>query len=176
LAGRFGLQNLIGAAVAQITDMNTESKKDLGTSASRMNGISGEDGQTVERKGIGDWNGKLSARFQIAGNNLPNFGTNTGAMATRLLILPFDVSFAGREDRGLTDKLIAELPGILNWCLAGLDRLRARGDFAEPPLSLFVAADGEWVIWAALDKLKEAWRKPLQCRSRFRRARPRRCG
>ena len=51
-----------------------------------MNGISGEDGQTVERKGIGDWNGKISARFQIAGNNLPNFGTNTAAMAERLLI------------------------------------------------------------------------------------------
>jgi putative DNA primase/helicase len=132
LAGRFGLHNLIGSAVAQITDMNTMSPKDLGTAASRMNGISGEDGQTVERKGISEWNGKISARFQIAGNTLPNFGKNTAAMAERLLIMPFEVSFVGREDRGLTDKLIAELPGILNWALAGLERLRRRGDFIEP--------------------------------------------
>jgi putative DNA primase/helicase len=132
LAGRFGLHNLIGSAVAQVTDMNTMSPKDLGTSASRMNGISGEDSVTIERKGITDWNGKLGTRFQIAGNTLPNFGKNTAAMAERLLIIPFDVSFVGREDRGLTDKLIAELPGILNWALVGLDRLRRRGDFAEP--------------------------------------------
>lgn len=132
LAGRFGLHNLIGASVAQVTDANTMDKKDLGECASRMNGVSGEDGQTVERKGIGDWNGKISARFQIAGNTLPNFGSNTGAMATRLLILPFEETFEGREDRQLTEKLIAELPGILNWALAGLDRLRERGDFVEP--------------------------------------------
>jgi putative DNA primase/helicase len=132
LAGRFGLQNLIAASVAQITDANTMNKIQLGTAANRMNGISGEDGQTVERKNIGDWNGKISARFQMAGNSLPNFGSNTAAMATRLLIIPFERSFKGSEDRRLTEKLIAELPGILNWCLVGLDRLRARGDFFEP--------------------------------------------
>jgi putative DNA primase/helicase len=101
-----------------------------------MNGISGEDSVTIERKGIGDWNGKLGSRFQIAGNTLPNFGKNTAAMAERLLIFPFDVSFSGKEDRGLTDKLIAELPGILNWALVGLDRLRKRGDFLEPAESM----------------------------------------
>jgi putative DNA primase/helicase len=132
LAGRFGLQGLIGGSVAQVTDMNTQSRADLGTSASRINGISGEDGQTVERKGITDWNGVLPVRFQLAGNTLPNFGSHTGAMAARLLIIPFDESFEGREDRALTDKLIAELPGILNWALAGLDRLRLMGEFEEP--------------------------------------------
>jgi putative DNA primase/helicase len=135
LAGRFGLQGLIGASVAQVTDMNADSKQDLGRAASRINGISGEDGQTVERKGVTDWNGIISARFVLAGNTLPNFGTHTGAMATRLLIVPFDVSFEGREDRALTDKLMTELPGILNWALDGLDRLRLMGDFDEPSAS-----------------------------------------
>jgi putative DNA primase/helicase len=132
LAGRFGLQGLIGSSVAQVTDMNADSKQDLGRAASRINGISGEDGQTVERKGVTDWNGVISARFVLAGNTLPNLGTHTGAMATRLLIVPFDVSFEGREDRSLTDKLMAELPGILNWALDGLDFLRLMGDFDEP--------------------------------------------
>lgn len=132
LGAQFGMQGLIGKSVAQVTDMNTDDGKALRTTASRINGISGEDGVTVERKHISNWDGKLPTRFILAGNTLPNFGSHTNAMATRLLIVPFEVSFVGREDRSLTDKLMTELPGILNWALDGLDRLRARGDFAEP--------------------------------------------
>jgi putative DNA primase/helicase len=132
LAGRFGLQGLISKSSAQVTDMNCEDQKQLSAAATNLNGISGEDGQTIERKGITDWNGKLSTRFTLAGNTLPNFRSHTGAMATRLLIIPFDVSFVGREDRNLRQKLEAELPGILNWALDGLDRLRMCGEFCEP--------------------------------------------
>ena len=44
----------------------------------------------------------------------------------------FRQSFLGREDVGLTDKLMHELPGILNWALDGLDRLDSRGRFTQP--------------------------------------------
>jgi putative DNA primase/helicase len=132
LAGRFGLQGLIPKSSAQVTDMNCEDQKQLSAAATNLNGISGEDGQTIERKGITDWHGKLGARFTLAGNTLPNFRSHTGAMATRLMIIPFDVSFAGREDRSLKRKLEGELPGILNWALDGLDRLRMCGEFIEP--------------------------------------------
>jgi putative DNA primase/helicase len=132
LAGRFGLQGLISKSSAQVTDMNCEEQKQLSAAATNLNGISGEDGQTIERKGITDWNGKLGTRFTLAGNTLPNFKSHTGAMATRLLIVPFDVSFVGREDRFLKEKLEAELAGILNWALDGLDRLRMCGEFSEP--------------------------------------------
>jgi putative DNA primase/helicase len=135
LGGRFGLQGMIGKSVALVTDMNVDDKQALASAATHLNGISGEDPQTVERKGIGDWNGVLSARFVLAGNNLPNFGSHTDAMASRLLIIPFDESFEGREDRQLTDKMKAELAGILNWSLAGLHRLKERGDFVEPETS-----------------------------------------
>ena len=43
-------------------------------------------------------------------------------------------SFLGREDPGLTDRLLAEAPGIFNWAIEGLDRLNERGYF-EPPES-----------------------------------------
>jgi putative DNA primase/helicase len=42
------------------------------------------------------------------------------------------VSFKGREDRELGDKLISELSGILNWSLDGLARLNERGHFVQP--------------------------------------------
>ena len=135
LAGRFGLQGLIPKSSAQVTDMNCEDQKQLSASATNLNGISGEDGQTVERKGITDWHGKLGVRFTLAGNTLPNFRSHTGAMATRLMIVPFDVSFEGREDRLLKPKLEAELQGIMNWALDGLDRLRMCGEFIEPAAS-----------------------------------------
>ena len=41
-------------------------------------------------------------------------------------------SFLRREDPALTDKLLAEAPGIFNWALAGLDRLNERGYFVQP--------------------------------------------
>jgi putative DNA primase/helicase len=41
------------------------------------------------------------------------------AIKSRLRLLPFPVSFAGREDPTLADKLCGELPGILNWLIRG---------------------------------------------------------
>lgn len=135
LAGDFGLQGCIGKSHIQITDMDCDSRNDLSQAASKINAISGEDGVTVQRKNIGDWDGKLPGRIWLAGNNLPNFGAHAAATAARLIIFPFDVSFAGREDEDLTNKLRTELAGILNWVLVGLHRLRARTPrphFIEP--------------------------------------------
>ena len=41
-------------------------------------------------------------------------------------------SFYGREDQGLTDKLLTELPGILNWALAGWAALTRAGRSRQP--------------------------------------------
>ena len=41
-------------------------------------------------------------------------------------------SFFGREDLELSNKLIAELPGILNWAREGLNMLREDGEFRQP--------------------------------------------
>src|SRR5262249_38465461 len=44
-------------------------------------------------------------------------------------------SFLGREDPTLDTRLAAELPGILVWALAGLDRLVGTGRFTVPGTS-----------------------------------------
>jgi putative DNA primase/helicase len=137
LGGRFGLQGCMAKSLLTITDMDTDNKSELGQAAVRMNAISGEDRVSIERKGITPWTGRLPGRLWLASNNLPDFGSHATALATRLVIFPFDVSFLGREDRELTKKdgsgkLQRELPGILNWALDGLARLRARGRIAEP--------------------------------------------
>lgn len=132
LPSQFGMQSLIGKPLAAISDMNCDNANALSEAGSVINGISGEDTQTIPRKFHTDWIGRLGARFLLISNRMPNFGTNTDALAARLLIIPFDVSFEGREDFELDGKLRAELSGILNWALDGLDTLKGRGRFVEP--------------------------------------------
>lgn len=132
LAGPFGLQSLIGKSVATITDMATTNQQHLSAAASHINAVSGEDLQTIDRKGITSWTGYLPTRFVVASNSLPNFGGHTSALAARLRVIPFENSFADRMNEGLTEKLKTERVGIINWCLDGLDLLSLTGRFCEP--------------------------------------------
>jgi putative DNA primase/helicase len=52
-------------------------------------------------------------------------------------------SFFGREDHGLIDKLLLELPGILNWSIAGWERLTKRGHFKPPETGRELASELE---------------------------------
>ena len=49
------------------------------------------------------------------------------------MVLMLIESFFGREDLKLTSKLAKELPGMLNWSIAGYRRLRKRGQGLQSP-------------------------------------------
>ncbi len=68
----------------------------------------------------------------LISNELPWLTDASGALVSRLVILRFTESFYGREDQGLFDRLVAELPGILLWAMEGWRRLRERGHFVQP--------------------------------------------
>ena len=68
----------------------------------------------------------------ILTNELPKLGDASGALTSRFIMLRMTTSFYGREDRGLTDKLLTELPGILNWAIAGWETLKRVGHFKQP--------------------------------------------
>lgn len=53
------------------------------------------------------------------GNHKPEIRGTDDAIWSRVRLIPFEVSFKGREDLHLPDKLEAELPGILNWAIRG---------------------------------------------------------
>ncbi len=53
-------------------------------------------------------------------------------MRSRLLVIPFFNTYEGREDVGLVERLLAEIPGITNWALSGLTTLKANGRFRNP--------------------------------------------
>jgi len=94
--------------------------------------ISGEDALTIDRKYLSSLTMKLPTRFMLLTNELPRFRDSSAALAGRFVILRTTESFYGNEDHDLTDRLLSELPGILNWAIAGWHRLRERGRFVLP--------------------------------------------
>lgn len=136
LGQNFGLAPLIGRRLAIVSDARISGKADQQIIVERLLAITGEDALTIDRKFRDPWTGRLPVRFVILSNELPRLTDASGAMASRFVTLLLRHSFFGREDHGLTDRLLRELPGVLLWALAGLDRLRSRGHFIPPPSAL----------------------------------------
>lgn len=132
LSMNFGLAPLIGKRLAIVSDARLSGKADQAVIAERILAITGEDGLTIDRKFRDAWTGKLDVRFLVLTNELPRLTDSSGALASRFIVLVMTRSFYGKEDRGLLEKLRPELPGILRWSLAGLERLKGRGHFVPP--------------------------------------------
>lgn len=60
-------------------------------------------------------------------NHRPKVDGDSEAIWRRLREIPFEISFIGREDRDLEQKLEAELPGILAWAIRGCCTWRTDG-------------------------------------------------
>jgi putative DNA primase/helicase len=132
LARPFGLAALIGKPIAVFPDARLSNRPDNAAIVECLLSISGEDDQTIDRKHLPAWTGKLPTRFVLISNELPRLKDVSGALAGRIIILRFIRSFYGQEDIGLFDRLRPELPGILRWAIAGWERLNRRGRFVQP--------------------------------------------
>jgi putative DNA primase/helicase len=135
LSTNFGLAPLIDKRCAIISDARLGPQTNVHAVAERLLSISGEDSLTIDRKYLSHWTGRMSVRFLILTNELPRIADASGALPSRFELLKLTQSFYGREDLTLTSKLLKELPGILNWSLRGLERLRERGHFEMPDMS-----------------------------------------
>lgn len=131
LGGTFGMQPLLGKLLAVCGDVRWNTRT-IGDAVPALLEIVGEDAVTVARKNKDSWTGRLGTRVMVMSNETPTFSDRSGALSGRMIVLKLGESFFGREDTGLTEKLLAELPGILNWALDGLERLTGRGSFTVP--------------------------------------------
>ena len=141
LGTQFGLQPLIGKRLAMISDARLSGRADQQPIVENLLRISGEDTITIDRKNMTAWSGKMAIRFVLASNELPAFSDASAALANRFLPFKFNTSFLGKEDHGLTARLLKELPGIVIWALDGLARLNQRGYFQRPTSADELAAD-----------------------------------
>jgi putative DNA primase/helicase len=130
----FGMANLIGKKLAVVPDVKLDRRMNIMRIMERLLTTMGEDDQSINRKNEKYWQGKLTIRWLILGNDIPKFrGTDeAGALAARMIMIPLYESFYGREDFDLTTKLLEERAGILNWAMEGWRRLRDRGKFVQP--------------------------------------------
>ncbi|WP_406699473.1 phage/plasmid primase, P4 family [Singulisphaera sp. Ch08] len=133
LATNFGVEPLIDKMVAVFPDARISGRPDYGMVVERLLSISGEDHLTIDRKHRLAWSGRLPTRLLFLTNELPRLRDSSTALAGRFIILRLTHNFVGREDRGLTDRLLEELPGILLWAIEGWARLNTRGRFDPPP-------------------------------------------
>lgn len=102
---------------------------------SNLKAITGGDPVNYHVMYKGGQSSVLSLKVVISTNGMPKFNDPSGALMNRALVFKFTKSFAGIEDIMLDTKLEDEMPGITQWAIEGLRRLRANGKFTE-------AADG----------------------------------
>lgn len=143
LGGEFGLWPLLDKSTVFISEArNTGNRhENISIAVERLLMISGEDALLINTKGGRYISATLRCRVFMTANDVPSLGDSSGAFASRFITLLAPTSKIGQEDEGLTDKLCTELPAILRWSLAGLDRLRARGKFVQPAAGLKVTND-----------------------------------
>jgi putative DNA primase/helicase len=131
LVGEFGLSALVGKSFAAFGDVHS-CGRDAQQAVEILLGITGEDSANVNIKHKAILTDvRLTVRVALTMNEPVRLPDAMGAVASRLVVLPFNRSVAGKEDPKLTDKLLAELPGIANWALEGLRILRQMAAHAE---------------------------------------------
>lgn len=131
----FGLEPLLGKLLAIISDARLSGRADQHVITERLLSISGEDSLSIPRKYRSAWEGTLPTRIMMLSNEVPRFNDASLALPGRFIFLTLTKSFLGKEDETLTDRILAELPGVFLWALEGLWRLRARSHFRQPASS-----------------------------------------
>lgn len=173
LTEQFGMWALTDKTMAVIGDARLP-KKGTEVITERLLSIIGEDTIQVDRKYQRPWQGTIPTRIMLLSNEVPNWSDSAGVLPTRFMVATTVVSYLGREDPTLIDRLAEELPGILNWALDGLDRLIKTNQFttnkATPEIvgaqrdrsapqkgfveELCVLGDDKWVT---KDRFREMW-------------------
>ena len=129
LSGDFGLEPLVDKRLAIIPDAHDTDVSRRATAIQHIKSVTGNDRITVNRKNKTELPSiKIPARIVLVANKHPKFIDKSGALADREIVLVFESSFSKVRDTELGSKLRAQLPGIANWALEGLHRLRANGN------------------------------------------------
>jgi putative DNA primase/helicase len=81
--------------------------------------LTGGDPITARRMREDFWTFQPTHKIWMCTNYKPVIRGQDPAIWARIRLVPFNVSFLGREDVTLLDRLLLELPGILNWSLEG---------------------------------------------------------
>jgi putative DNA primase/helicase len=121
LGESFGLEGLEGKRVMFLPEANEQSRNKINSLAvDRLKSITGNDELTINRKNLLQVHRRLPLKVIISCNRMPKFTDPSGALQRRTVLFDFVTSFEGREDAELGTRIAREMPGVLNYALAGL--------------------------------------------------------
>lgn len=121
----FAAANMYGKMLNVAADLSNRHVEDL----SLFKMLSGEDPVQANRKYGQQFQFTNQCLIAFSANELPTVSEASRAYAERMKPFEFPNSFAGREDKTLEDKLMAELPGILARWVKAYGRFLARGGY-----------------------------------------------
>ncbi|MFH1680732.1 MAG: phage/plasmid primase, P4 family [Candidatus Eisenbacteria bacterium] len=138
----FGMRFQLGPTLGKLANIVPEMGELDRVAEGHLKPFVSGDSMQFDRKNKEPITAVPTARLTFATNTRPRFNDRSEGVWRRLVLVPFTVSIPPeRQDRELGDKLIGELPGIFNWAVQGLQRLRERGHFVEPESSLKAKED-----------------------------------
>jgi P4 family phage/plasmid primase-like protien len=130
---RFSLVKLNGKLVNIDADIDYDAMRSEG----KFKSIVAGDDITVEEKNQPAFSFKPCVKLWFAANTLPKVRNNSHGYYRRFTILEFNhIVEKDKQNRNLINELKAELPGILNWSLVGLQRLLTNNAFTIPVSSV----------------------------------------
>jgi len=130
--GRFDLGSTLGKAANICGDVGEIDQVAEGT----LKQFTGGDSMFFDRKGIEPISARPSAKLMCAWNARPRFRDRSSGLWRRMLLVPFyyqvpkESRVLGMDSRSWWEKS-GEVPGILNWAIEGLFRLRGNVDFTR---------------------------------------------
>lgn len=141
---QFATANLYGKMLNVAADLSNAHVSDL----SKFKMATGEDPLHANRKYGQQFTFTNQALFAFSANELPTVSEASRAYAERTKPFNFPNSFAGREDKTLEDRLMAELPGILARWVVAYGRFLKRGGYGatDPVTQAMFEAKSDRVV------------------------------
>lgn len=137
LSSNSSLEEMSTKSLTLIPDAHNVGSNVRDAVLSNLKAITGGDKVSFHEMYKGSRNAVFKTKIIMSTNNVPEFNDPSGALANRMLIWPFYKTFSGKEDYTLGARLANEIPGITQWAIEGLRRLRAnKGKFTEGKLGL----------------------------------------
>lgn len=126
---------LRGARWADMSELNVDDR----LASATMKTLTGGDPITAKHMGQ-DWTVFTPSHslFMLT-NYLPRVPASDSAAWARIQVVPFEVSFQGREDKHLTERLTLAMDEVLAWAVAGYADYKRHGERLDEPASVLDA-------------------------------------
>ena len=120
LVSPFGLDGLESARVLVVNEVHHLDKGDGAKASAIVKQLVGQDPISVNIKYVRALRNVQSRALPILqSNEIPTLEDRAGGLSSKMVLMPFSVSFLDRENVTLSRDLRAELPGIAQWALRG---------------------------------------------------------